>query len=91
MVLTHINLKYASLIHSKIHQKVPNGKGLRGGAYSSVLCNSSVYASRSLRHQYKAMDTAAMYTLALSTRMYETSTNGVTTVCDRVRPSVWIH
>ena len=47
-----------------------------------------MYASRSLRHQYKAMDTAAMYILALSTRMYETSTNGVTTVCDRVRPSV---
>ena len=28
MILTHIDLKYASLIYRKIHQKVPNGKGL---------------------------------------------------------------
>ena len=28
MVLTHIDLKYVSLIYSKIRQKVPNGKGL---------------------------------------------------------------
>ena len=28
MVLTHIDLKYVSLIYRKIHQKVPNGKGL---------------------------------------------------------------
>ena len=29
MVLTHIDLKYVSLIYRKIRQKVPNGKGLR--------------------------------------------------------------
>ena len=29
MILTHIDLKYVSLIYRKIHQKVPNGKGLR--------------------------------------------------------------
>ena len=29
MVLTHIDLKYASLIYRKIRQKVPNGKGLK--------------------------------------------------------------
>ena len=28
MVLTHIDLKYVSLIYRKIRQKVPNGKGL---------------------------------------------------------------
>ena len=28
MVLTHIDLKYISLIYRKIHQKRPNGKGL---------------------------------------------------------------
>ena len=28
MILTHIDLKYVSLIYRKIHQKVPNGKGL---------------------------------------------------------------
>ena len=29
MVLTHIDLKYVSLIYRKIRQKVPNGKGLK--------------------------------------------------------------
>ena len=29
MVLTHFDLKYVSLLYSKIRQKVPNGKGLR--------------------------------------------------------------
>ena len=29
MILTHIDLKYVSLIYRKIHQKLPNGKGLR--------------------------------------------------------------
>ena len=29
MVLTHIDLKYVSLIYRKIRKKVPNGKGLR--------------------------------------------------------------
>ena len=29
MILTHIDLKYVSQIYRKIHQKVPNGKGLR--------------------------------------------------------------
>ena len=28
MILTHIDFKYVSLIYRKIHQKVPNGKGL---------------------------------------------------------------
>ena len=28
MVLTHIDLKYVSLIYREIRQKVPNGKGL---------------------------------------------------------------
>ena len=28
MVLANIDLKYVSLIYRKIHQKVPNGKGL---------------------------------------------------------------
>ena len=31
MVLTHIDLKYVSLIYRKIRQKVPNGKGLKHG------------------------------------------------------------
>ena len=29
MIMTHIDLKYVSLIYRKIHQKVPNGKGLK--------------------------------------------------------------
>ena len=28
MILTHIDLKYVSLIYRNIHQKVPNGKWL---------------------------------------------------------------
>ena len=39
MILTHIDLKYVSLIYRKIHQKVPNGKGLRvrsGDIYFSL-------------------------------------------------------
>ena len=32
MILTYIDLKYVSLIYRKIHQKVPNGKGLRLGS-----------------------------------------------------------
>ena len=31
MVLTYFDLKYVSLIYRKIHQKVPNGKGLSSG------------------------------------------------------------
>ena len=28
MILTHIDLKYVPLIYPKIHQRMPNGKGL---------------------------------------------------------------
>ena len=39
MVLTHIDLKYVSLIYRKIRQKVPNGKGLK---YSGLGSSSTV-------------------------------------------------
>ena len=36
MVLTHIDLKYVSLIYRKIRQKVPNGKGLITQYYHNI-------------------------------------------------------
>ena len=38
MVLTHIDLKYVSLIYRKIRQKVPNGKGLNCRFITSPFC-----------------------------------------------------
>ena len=36
MILTHIDLKYVSLIYRKIRQEVPNGKGLMRSNYVKV-------------------------------------------------------
>ena len=49
MILTHIDLKYVSLIYRKIHQKVPNGKGLKYATelkflgYNSIIYDSLKY------------------------------------------------
>ena len=52
MILTHIDLKYVSLIYRKIRKKVPNGKGLnkmltdRADLYTGTTLHSSQKSSQ---------------------------------------------